>query len=257
MSVQPSRASDEPIRLFRSDLLEFFSHISPKLVLAIWGPVFVYFVGASILIDGRQHGYLYIPLGIFLGWLAWTFVEYVLHRFIFHYHPKTERLKQMFFVMHGVHHAQPMCRTRLVMPPAISLPMSFVFYGALHLVVVVVLQAGHWFNPLFAGMVAGYLVYDLLHYQMHHATADQGLISAIRKHHLRHHGACDFMRFGVSTRLWDVVFGTLPKAGCPDPRPGQFVPGRPVGSPALRTSPEDPARPSRQADSRSSDPAGA
>lgn len=236
MTSSPARRSDEPIRLFKSDFLEFFSHISPTVVLALWGPVFLFFVGRAILLDGPEHGYLFIAAGVFLGWFAWTFFEYVLHRFVFHYHPSTERLKKMFFVMHGVHHAQPMCRTRLVMPPALSIPLSLLFYGGLHLVVVVLLGAAHWFNPLFAGMVAGYLIYDLTHYAIHHSKSTKGIFHEFRKHHLRHHGRCDFMRFGVSTTFWDRVFGTVPQGDCPEPAPGDFVQGRPVGSPMLQDS---------------------
>lgn len=230
MNSASPRSREEPIRLFRSDFLEFFSHISPTVVLAVWGPVFLYFLGAAVLLDGPEHGYLFIPVGLFLGWFAWTFFEYILHRFVFHYHPKTERFKRMFFVMHGVHHAQPMCRTRLVMPPALSIPLSVFFYGGLHLLVVELLAVPHWFNPLFAGMVAGYLVYDLTHYMIHHSRSTKGFFFEFRKHHLKHHGRCDFMRFGVSTTIWDRVFGTLPAGDCPKPRPGEHVPGRPVGS---------------------------
>ena len=34
--------SEEPIRLFKSDFLEFFTHISPIAVLIIWIPVALY-----------------------------------------------------------------------------------------------------------------------------------------------------------------------------------------------------------------------
>lgn len=214
MASESPRIADEPIRLFRSDFLEFFSHISPTVVALIWAPVSLYFLGAAILQDGPVVGYWMIPVGVFAGWFVWTFVEYTLHRFLFHYHPSTARLKRMFFMMHGVHHAQPMCRTRLVMPPALSVPMSFFFFGFFHLLVVQVMGIGHWFNALFAGFIGGYLIYDMMHYQIHHSQIKDGAFFELRKHHLRHHGRCDFLRFGVSAPFWDWVFGTMPQDDC-------------------------------------------
>jgi sterol desaturase/sphingolipid hydroxylase (fatty acid hydroxylase superfamily) len=214
MTQQSAVRQDPPIRLFKSDFLEFFSHISPLAVAAIWAPVSVFFLGRAVLAWQPGTSWLHIPAGIFLGWFVWTFVEYTLHRFLFHYHPRTERLKRMFFMMHGVHHAQPMCRTRLVMPPALSVPMSSVFFVGGYALIVVGLGAPHWFDPVMVGLVAGYLIYDLTHYQIHHANVTSGWFFKLRKHHLRHHGACDFMRFGVSTTIWDHVFGTMPKAPC-------------------------------------------
>lgn len=205
--------SAEPIRLFRSDFMEFFSHITPLAVAILWTPVVVFFIGRAVVAAGSSWYYV-VPVGLFVGWFVWTFVEYTMHRFIFHYHPKTERLKKMFFVMHGVHHAQPMCKTRLVMPPALSVPMAVVFYGVFHGLIVNLLGAPVWFNPVFAGLVGGYLAYDLLHYSIHHSNARSGVFFAIRKHHLRHHGPCSFMRFGVTFTLWDHVFGTMPDTPC-------------------------------------------
>lgn len=204
---------EPPIRLFRSDFLEFFSHISPLTVAVVWAPVVAFFVGSAVL-DSAEKAWYVVPLGVFVGWFVWTFVEYTMHRFIFHYHPKTERLKRVFFVMHGVHHAQPMCKTRLVMPPAISVPVALVFFLLFQFLTVRVLGAPEWLNPVFGGFIGGYLVYDLMHYSIHHSSVRSGIFFAIRTHHLRHHGACSFMRYGVTFSLWDHVFGTMPKATC-------------------------------------------
>jgi sterol desaturase/sphingolipid hydroxylase (fatty acid hydroxylase superfamily) len=205
--------SQQPIRLFRSDFLEFFSHISPVTVAVIWSPAVVYFIGAS-LVQRLGAWWIDVPAGVFIGWFVWTFVEYAMHRFVFHYHPKTERLKKVFFVMHGVHHAQPMCKTRLVMPPAISAPLALIFYGLFYWLVVGLLGAPAWFNPVFGGFIGGYLVYDMMHYAIHHSSVRSGIFFKIRAHHLRHHGACAFLRFGVTFSLWDHVFGTMPKTSC-------------------------------------------
>lgn len=205
--------SEEPIRLFRSDFMEFFSHIRPQVVALLWTPVVIFFIGSAVLTVGAARWWI-VPVGVFAGWFVWTFVEYIMHRFVFHYHPKTERLKRVFFTMHGVHHAQPMCKTRLVMPPALSVPVAIIFFAVFRLLFVNGLHAEAWFNPVFGGFVGGYLIYDMLHYSIHHSSVRSGVFFAIRKHHLRHHGPCSFMRFGVTFSLWDHVFGTMPKASC-------------------------------------------
>lgn len=204
----------EPIRLFKSDFLEFFSHISPVAVAIIWTPVVLIFLFLSIQNLIIRSLWWTIPLGVFLGWVLWTFVEYMLHRFVFHYHPKTERLKKMFFIVHGVHHAQPMCKTRLVMPPALSVPLAFVFYGLFYFVFVGLIKSDVMLYPMLTGFIAGYLIYDMIHYQTHHSKIKTGWFFEIRKHHLRHHGRCDFLRFGVTFPLWDYVFGTMPNEEC-------------------------------------------
>ena len=202
----------EPIRLFKSDFLEAFSHVSPVTVLAVWTPVAAFFAYEAVARSGGSSGGLWrVAAGLFAGWFVWTFAEYVLHRFLFHYHPSTERLKRTFFLMHGVHHAQPMCRTRLVMPPVVSIPLALVFYGLFHLVVDTIVHSPLWFDPLFAGFLIGYIVYDMVHYTLHHSRTRNAYVAMCRYQHMQHHGSCPNMRFGVSSPIWDYVFHTMPK----------------------------------------------
>ncbi|MCX7670234.1 MAG: hypothetical protein N2439_09195, partial [Anaerolineae bacterium] len=121
--------SDRPIRLFRSDFLEFFTHIHPAVVVLIWLPVAAYFLWLGIARWPATAGPAGIPLGFLLGVFLWTLTEYLMHRFVFHYDPQSERLQQIFFLFHGVHHAQPQLKTRLVMPPVVSIPLAVVFYS--------------------------------------------------------------------------------------------------------------------------------
>lgn len=207
----------EPIRLFKSSFLEFFSHVKPATVLVLWCPVALFFAYDSV---ARARGSLdvtFAALGILAGWFIWTLAEYFLHRFFFHYHARTERFKRLFFLTHGVHHAQPLCKTRLVMPPVMSVPLAIIFFGFFHLVFDVVVGRPAWFSPVFAGFVIGYIVYDMMHYTLHHARARNAYILMCRRQHMQHHGTCPTMRFGVSSPVWDYVFGTMPKSQPPKP----------------------------------------
>jgi sterol desaturase/sphingolipid hydroxylase (fatty acid hydroxylase superfamily) len=199
----------EPIRLFESDFLEFFTHIHPAVVATVWTPVAVYFGIVAIVHRARfAFPVYYIVLACLIGLFVWTWTEYVLHRFVFHFRPRNPWQQRLSFIIHGVHHAQPRSKTRLVMPPAVSIPLAFLSYGLFVLVVGVLLGAVHWVAPLFSGFIAGYLIYDMWHYAMHHISMRRGIWRWLRRNHMFHHTQTPDLRFGVTSPLWDIVFGT-------------------------------------------------
>jgi len=200
--------SKEPIRLFKSDFLEFFTHINPIVVLIIWVPVAVYFLVRGIL--GAAGSLWIAPVGLVAGLFIWTFTEYMVHRFVFHHKPANEAQERIFFLFHGVHHAQPMSKTRLVMPPVLSIPLALVFYGLFVLIFGVILGTWQWVAPLFAGFIAGYITYDMIHYGMHHFPNRRGYWRFLKIYHMNHHFKTPNERFGVSSPVWDKVFGTMP-----------------------------------------------
>lgn len=211
MGGLPIDHSDTPIRLFKSDFLEFFTHITPQVVVAIWTPVIAWLLWRAFVFAPKPGAFLHIPLAVFCGIMIWTFAEYTLHRFVFHFHPKGETMKRLVFLFHGIHHAQPQCKTRLVMPPAVSIPMAFVFYFLFRMIAGNLLGLHHWVDPIMAGFMFGYLVYDLIHYATHHFPIRGGLMKALKRHHMQHHFKHPGLRFGVSSTIWDHVFGTLPE----------------------------------------------
>lgn len=198
-----ARRQETPVRLFRSDFLEFFTHVHPATVLIIWVPVCVYF-----LLRGILYRPAVVPAGLAVGVFLWTLAEYTLHRFVFHFHPRAPWQERITFLFHGVHHAQPMVKTRLVMPPAVSIPLAVLFYGLFHAFFYGV-GLSAWFAPVFAGFTAGYIAYDMIHYATHHFPV-RGYFRFLKLHHMRHHFKTPDQRFGVSSPLWDWVFGTLP-----------------------------------------------
>ncbi len=210
MSHLPIDHSDVPIRLFKSDFMEFFSHISPVTVVVLWLPVAVFFLVRSIVQAAPGVFPAYIPIGFVMGLLIWTLSEYILHRFVFHFRVKTERAERIVFLFHGVHHAQPQCKTRLVMPPVVAIPLAAVFFGLFYLIIVVLLKTPLWFDPIFSAFIFGYLVYDLTHYATHHFPMRSGYAKFIKRYHMQHHYKTPNQRFGVSSPIWDYVFKTKP-----------------------------------------------
>jgi sterol desaturase/sphingolipid hydroxylase (fatty acid hydroxylase superfamily) len=210
MAHLPIDHSEVPIRLFKSDFLEFFSHISPIAVTIIWSPVILFFFVRALLIRPTGHFPWYIPACFLVGLFLWTLAEYTLHRFVFHYSAKTPFGQRITFLFHGIHHAQPQCKTRLVMPPVVSIPLAALFYGLFYLVTVLLLKTPYWINPLFSAFLTGYLIYDLSHYAQHHWPMRSGYARYIKRYHMQHHYKTPTQRFGVSSPLWDYVFGTKP-----------------------------------------------
>ena len=184
MSHLPIDHSATPIRLFRSDFLEFFTHISPLVVLIIWLPVAVFFLLRPLL--AQPAGFpLLVPLGVLIGLFVWTFAEYTMHRFVFHYRPRSPWQERVTFLFHGIHHAQPQCKTRLVMPPAVSIPMALrVLRHLLRAAGARAALAPQWVDPLFAGFILGYLAYDMIHYATHHFAMRSGALKFLKRYHM-------------------------------------------------------------------------
>lgn len=189
--------------LFRSRFLDFFSRIHPVVPALIYGPIVV----AAIAYGASQDLSTLAVVALVVAGLAfWTLAEYWLHRKLFHWEPDHPIGSRLHFIIHGVHHDHPNDKLRLVMPPAASLPLAALFFGAFYLV----LGSPHAF-PFFGGFLTGYLMYDYTHYYLHHFVPKSKFGKKLREQHMRHHFQDHRYGFGVSTPLWDWVFGTLPR----------------------------------------------
>jgi sterol desaturase/sphingolipid hydroxylase (fatty acid hydroxylase superfamily) len=132
-----------------------------------------------------------------IGVFVWTLVEYLLHRFAFH------RFAGLTRSSHPNHHAASRDLQYLFAPPAvvagISLPLT---------VVLSLLLGSAAALKFMGGLLAGYLYYEAVHYRIHFANSEGWLIRRQRKAHFRHHFHDATQDFGVTTPLWDWVFGT-------------------------------------------------
>jgi sterol desaturase/sphingolipid hydroxylase (fatty acid hydroxylase superfamily) len=192
---------DESVRLFKSDFLEMFTHVHWSVPIILYLPVVGYCLRRTF---GDPAVSTSKAVALFLaGVFIWTLTEYLLHRFVFHYEPKSRIGQTIHFFSHGVHHDYPNDSRRLVMPPSVSIPLAALFYGLFALV------AGPSFVwPFFAGFLSGYICYDEIHYATHHAPMKKGVGQFLKHYHVLHHYKEPGKRFGVSSPLWDYVFGT-------------------------------------------------
>jgi 4-hydroxysphinganine ceramide fatty acyl 2-hydroxylase len=194
---------DESARMFESSILEVFSHVHPSIPAIIYVPVIGYMLYEAVV---TGIGFANSVSLLLLGLVVWSFTEYILHRFVFHFVPKSRWGKQIHFMFHGVHHDYPNDSTRLVMPPIVSIPLSTFFYFLFRGFV-----GSHFVPPFFAGFMIGYLTYDLSHYAFHHFGLHGRVSLYLKQQHMRHHYMDPDGNYGVSTPIWDFVFGTYMK----------------------------------------------
>ena len=192
---------DETVRLFENPVLEFFSHIHPATPMVVYLPLVVYMLYNAVEI--QQNIYSIILLFI-TGVFIWTPFEYSVHRWLFHYEPKSDIGKKIHFLSHGIHHDYPKDKTRLVMPLLISVTLALIFYAVFYY------SFAEYYSSLFAGFVFGYVCYDSIHYATHHFKMKGKIGRFLKEYHLRHHYNDSNSAFGVSNPLWDYVFATVP-----------------------------------------------
>ena len=193
----------QSIRLFENELLERLSHVHPIVPLVFWSPIAAWLLWRSVTLDG--FGIAGLAIAAVAGIFAWTLAEYLLHRFVFHFPARSELGKWFVFVFHGNHHDDPKDKTRLVMPPAGGVPIMALLYLLFSLFV-----PAPWLQPFFAFFIVGYLIYDYIHYATHHFPMRNPVAKFLKHYHLKHHFSGETGRYGVSSPLWDLVFGTRP-----------------------------------------------
>ncbi len=210
MPLFPQPSSESP-PMFESAFVDRFSRTHWSVVPVLYLPA-----AAAVLALGMGEG---VSLGVCLalasaGFVAWTLTEYWLHRLFFHWVPGGKWGERMHFLVHGVHHDWPRDRYRLVMPPAVSISLFWIFIA---LFLGTMGEHGYAFH---AGFVLGYVYYDTVHYYIHHRSPRFEWQRRLRRHHLAHHSPkyqhdC---KFGVSTTIWDHVFRTYGLPATPGTR---------------------------------------
>jgi len=207
-------------RLFDTDLFEGMSRNPWWRIPMIWIPVCIYLLYNGLTFDYPEHSsldhLLFIGSSSFsilaviaafaFGLFAWTLAEYGLHRGLFHFDdplPDNKWALYLHFIIHGIHHMIPMDPDRLVFPPALGgivfsilFPtVTNIFYGNLGRLIGV-------------GFIIGYLSYDMTHIYIHHCTPFIGHLKEMKKYHNKHHYVDGDKGFGITSKIWDKVFGT-------------------------------------------------
>jgi 4-hydroxysphinganine ceramide fatty acyl 2-hydroxylase len=189
-------------KLFDNKLLERLTRthfLIPVLLYYFLSVAFLAFAYFKIDVTFWKVIYLF-PIGM----IMFSFVEYLIHRYIFHFNAETEKEEELKYHIHGVHHEFPRDKDRLVMPPVMSILIAVVFYFIFSLV----------FNEyvwlIFPGFLSGYSTYLVIHYSVHRFRPPDNFLKYLWKHHSLHHYKSEETAFSVSFPVWDILFGTMP-----------------------------------------------
>jgi sterol desaturase/sphingolipid hydroxylase (fatty acid hydroxylase superfamily) len=158
-------------------------------------PVLIVAIGARSLWQTNSAAEAVWLLAAAAGWLAWSALEYIIHRWVLHRTPP-------FRGLHAQHHLHP---SALIGTPTW---LSATLFAGLW-VAVAHTASGTAAGGLTTGLMSGYLVYTLIHDAVHHRAARPGswLYRAKIRHALHHRLGAD-CNFGVSSGVWDTVLGT-------------------------------------------------
>jgi len=188
-------------RMFESEFLDRLSRVHPAVPVVIFLPAILVLFILSI---GKVNALAIIGLTVG-GYVFWSLSEYWIHRAIFHFEPEDSAFgARLHWIIHGVHHDHPNDPLRLVMPPSVSVPLSSLFVLGFWAVL-----GSPLFLPFAAGFLAGYLLYDMTHYHLHHHKPKTWVGRRLRELHMRHHFQDDTVGFGISAPYWDKVFRTF------------------------------------------------
>lgn len=190
-------------RLFENPVLEKLSrtHISAPLI------IFFTYAG-GLLYWSVTHTSLSILTTIgmfFLGMFAFTWVEYLVHRYVFHMATYNKFREKLQYTMHGVHHEYPKDKDRLAMPPLLSITLATI------LLLLFRLLMGDFAFSFLPGFLVGYALYLSIHYMVHAYPPPKNFLRALWINHGIHHYKDGEIVFGVSSPLWDYIYGTMGK----------------------------------------------
>ncbi len=189
-------------RIFSNRFLEQFTKTNFIVPVVLFYLIAILFLVLSLLAGKIKYSAVFwlIPL----GWLSFTLVEYLIHRFVFHFNATTEKELIIQYNIHGIHHEFPRDKERLAMPAVISIVVSSGFYLLFRVLM------GDYSMVFFSGFTAGYSSYLLIHHAVHTKKPPRNFLKYFWKHHSLHHYASVHSAFSVSMPLWDYLFGTLP-----------------------------------------------
>lgn len=185
-------------RMYESDFFEFFSKVHPVMPFMFWIPAALAVVGYSL--SNELTTPVRLAAMVPAGFLAWEFMEYFIHKNVFHVWPG--------WTGHGFHHKYPDDPNRLVMPLPVSIGLGSLIAGLLWLV-----GRPDFTIPFWVGIVVGYLWYDFTHWSEHYREPLTNWGKRLRAHHMAHHFGDPDKNFGISHMWMDKLLGTEMKRG--------------------------------------------
>ena len=188
--------------LYKSESLNKFANTNPLYVVGIFFALTVAIFGYSCTLATTS---LIVKIALLIaGILTFTFAEYVFHRSLYHSGDDFKNEDNWQYKIHGVHHIHPNVKHILAMPIPLALLVSSAFFGLFYLAM------GSLSFHFFPGFILGYAIYIFIHVMIHTRKPPKNVFAYLWKHHHMHHYHFEDKAYGVSSHLWDFVFGTMP-----------------------------------------------
>jgi len=192
--------------IFKNSFLESLTKTTLISNIIVYGTVVILLIYNALYIEKIEFT-TFISLFTF-ALFFWTFAEYILHRFVFHWINENKFVQRFHFIMHGSHHLYPKDTERLLMPPVPGLLMATMLFAFFYVIFTLIGYPNYTWG-FFPGFFLGYLLYSFLH-RATHVVKPPKQFKFLWKHHSLHHYKYPNKAFGVSNTLWDHVFGTMP-----------------------------------------------
>lgn len=201
---------DRKLRLFENPILENLTITPWYVVPLVWIPIILFLLKfgtrryEEVTKDTASPGT--IGSHVLLGVILWSFIEYSLHRWVFHMecsgHSKI--MIYVHFAIHGLHHKVPFDTQRLVFPPV---PAAVICYTLYKIFSFVIPEAS--IILVITGGLLGYVTYDMIHFYLHYGTPkENSYFYHLKRYHNQHHFAHHESGYGISSVFWDKIFGT-------------------------------------------------
>jgi len=188
-------------QLFKNPVLEKLTrtHISvPLIIFFSFAVVLLYWNTLNTSLNVFQTVGMF-----FLGMLSFSWVEYNVHRHVFHMATYTKLRAKIQYIAHGVHHEFPKDKDRLAMPPLLSVTIATILLLLFRLIL------GDFVFSFLPGFLVGYAAYLSVHYIVHAYQPPKNFFKVLWVNHGMHHYKNGDIIFGVSSPLWDYIYGTM------------------------------------------------
>lgn len=193
-------------KVFDNPILERLTrtHISVPITILMTIAAGLLYV-AFVYTDYTHLTPLYVVGLYFTGFFLFTLIEYIAHRYLFHMKPTNEFKRKVQYALHGLHHEYPKDKDRLAMPPIMSFLLAIVFFFVFRALM------GTMVFGFLPGFITGYCGYLFVHFIVHAYNPPNNIFKGLWLNHAVHHYKDNTQIFGVSSQLWDYVFGTIKK----------------------------------------------
>ncbi len=210
MTDTPVMTDDRAARLATAPrtrtILDLLKYRTTRKLVRLWVPFWL-IVGALAI--WYASGPLELVLGAIYGVVVYSLVEYLMHRFLYHWEPDNKFIRFITADVgrhHMRHHREPAdykAAINAVQAPVVLLSSAL---AAVVLVLPEPLKAA-WLASVVAGSM-NYIAQELIHFGTHHMPMDNRLLKIVKRHHMLHHYRGENSNFGLFWTFWDRLLGT-------------------------------------------------